>query len=53
MKRKQTKRRNPVVQAMMARSQKAGHPGDKRKRASKQACRKTSKFFKQTPDHQV
>ena len=37
------KKRNPVVQAMMTRSQKAGHHGDKRKQASKQACRKSSR----------
>ena len=33
------KRRNPVVLAMMARSAKAGKHPDKRKAASKKACR--------------
>lgn len=33
------KRRNPVVQAMMLRSAKAGRHTDKRKQASKKACR--------------
>ena len=33
------KRRNAVVLAMMARSAKAGRHTDKRKRASKKACR--------------
>ncbi len=33
------KRRNAVVQAMMARSAKAGRHTDRRKQASKRACR--------------
>lgn len=33
------KRRNPVVLAMMARSAKAGRHSDRRKQASKKACR--------------
>jgi len=33
------KKRNPVVQAMMARTAKAGSHGDKRKARSKKACR--------------
>ena len=40
MKRKPSpKRRNPVVQAMMRRSAKAGRHADKKKQASKRACR--------------
>ena len=38
-KNKTPKHRNPVVLAMMARSAKAGRHTDKRKRASKKACR--------------
>jgi len=38
-KNKAPKRRNPLVLAMMARSAKAGRHTDKRKRASKKACR--------------
>jgi hypothetical protein len=39
MKKKAPKRRNPVVQAMIARSAKAGRHTDKRKEASRKACR--------------
>lgn len=39
MKKKAPKKRNPVVQAMMLRSAKAGRHPDKRKQASKKACR--------------
>lgn len=36
---KPPKRRNPVVQAMIARRQKAGRHKDKKKEASRKACR--------------
>lgn len=39
MSKKAPKRRNPVVQAMIARSAKAGRHTDRRKEASRKACR--------------
>ncbi len=38
------KQRNMVVRNMIARSQKAGHHGDKKKKQSKTLCRKKVKY---------